>query len=92
MSSTPLFPLGQTVATRAALATLLKAGFDPSILLYRHQTGDYGDLGKDDLKANADAITHGERILSRYTVGEEDYYVITEWDRSLTTVMLVGEY
>ena len=62
-------------------------------LLRRHLAGDWGDVDKDDAKANEDAITHGERILSSYrTESGEKLWVITEADRSATTVLTPGEY
>jgi hypothetical protein len=61
-------------------------------LLRRHLAGDWGDLSNDDKKANEHAVTHGERILSSYRVGEEKLWVLTEADRSATTVLTPGEY
>lgn len=61
-------------------------------LVSRHLAGDWGDLGKEDKQANEDAIQHGDRILSMYQLKGEKFYVITEWDRSATTVMLAEDY
>jgi hypothetical protein len=61
-------------------------------LLRRHLAGDWGEVDKDDAKANEAALTHGERILSSYTVRGEKLWVITERDRSATTVLTPGEY
>lgn len=61
-------------------------------LLRRHLSGDWGDLGEEDKKANDRALTHGERILSSYTVRGEKLWVITEADRSSTCVLTPGEY
>ena len=61
-------------------------------LLRRHLSGDWGDLSEDDKKANEHAVTHGERILSSYRVKGEKLWVLTEADRSATTVLTPGEY
>lgn len=87
-----LFKLGQTVATPAALAACAEAGISPLTLLHKHCTGDWGDLGKEDVKANEDAIAFDGRVLSKYKVGADSLYCITEWDRSSTTLLLTSEY
>jgi hypothetical protein len=84
----PLFPLGTTVATRGIIA----ANVDPFALLRRHQCGDWGDLGPEDRQLNERALQHKERLLSAYDTQAGKVYVITEYDRSLTTVLLAGEY
>jgi hypothetical protein len=73
-------------------------------LLRRHAFGDWGDVCDEDSQANADAIRLGNRIVSVYHLrltAEErkagrpkgpKVYAITEWDRSLTTLMLAEEY
>ena len=86
------FPVGRTVATRGALQFLEENGIRPASLIRRHRCGDYGDLTLRDRKANDDAIVDGARILSGYKVGEVKVYVITEADRSMTTVLLASEY
>ena len=85
---TKKFHLGQVVATPAALDALVAEGTDPIYILARHVTGDWGDLCHEDKRANVDALRCGARILSRYG----DLYVITEADRSATTIMLREEY
>jgi len=84
------FQLGLAVATPSALAAL--GPVRVALLLSRHARGDWGDLEPEDKAANEDAIAHGDRILSRYDVGGECYYVISEADRSSTCVMLRSEY
>lgn len=89
----PLFPLGQTVATPGALEALGRAGESPLPYLGRHQRGDWGDLDDLDKKANEDALKHGARILSAYTLStHERMWVITEADHSYTTLLLPDEY
>lgn len=61
-------------------------------LLRRHLSGDWGEVDKEDAKANDHALTHGERILSSYSVKGGKLWIITESDRSSTTVLTPGEY
>lgn len=86
--------LGQVVATPGALAYLGSVGVTAASLLYRHAKGDWGDLSADDKKCNDDALEPGNeaRLLSAYQVGDEKVWVITEWDRSVTTVLMPDEY
>jgi hypothetical protein len=92
-SATPLFPLGQLVATPGALALLERLGIQPATLLSRHVRGDWGTLSGDDRQANTEALSNGARILSSYPVGvAERVWIITEADRSSTTVLLPSEY
>lgn len=62
--------------------------------LARHLDGDWGNLGDEDKQTNEYALTTEQRILSRYDLadGEISVYVITEWDRSVTTLMLTEDY
>ncbi len=84
------FDLGQTVITSAALEDL---GWSAAgALVSRHINCDWGDLCTEDKEANWTAIEQGLRIFSRYDTEVGDFYVITEWDRSYTTVMRVSEY
>lgn len=89
----PLFPLGRTVATPGALALLDHAGVNASTLLARHQNGDFGDIDEADRVANANAIRNHTRILSAYVLGRGiRIWIITEADRSVTTLLLPDEY
>lgn len=87
------FPLGRTVATPAALTALEEAGQDPAELLQRHQSGDFGDVSASDRAANEAAVEQGERVFSAYllTTGTK-VWVITEADRSATTLLLPDDY
>lgn len=87
-----MFKLGQVVATPAALAILEENGLEYSALLYRHQSLESTELDVEDRQANLDAVKNGERILSRYTINGSKLYIITEWDRSVTTILLAEEY
>lgn len=84
------FRLGQLLITPGAKAAL--PTYDILAGLTRHQKGDWGDLCDEDREANDYALEHGERLLSAYTSGETCFWIITEWDRSATTVLLPDEY
>jgi hypothetical protein len=88
-----LFPLGRTVATPGALDALEEAGQLPAEFLRRHQTGDWGELCEADKKENDFSVTNGFRILSAYrTKAGAKIWLISEWDRSATTILLPSEY
>lgn len=85
------FPLGQTVSTRNALDTLNPE--DVLVSMGRHNAGDWGDLCEEDRQANEDALKHGGRLFSVYHDRENTkFYIITEHDRSVTTVLLPEDY
>ena len=86
-----LFQLGSTVATALALSHCENASVDPSVLIMLHSRGIHG-VDIEDHNANRLAIVEGKRILSAYAVDDERVYVITEADRSYTTVLLASEY
>jgi len=89
------FHLGQVVATPGALEALEDAGQDASEFLRRHNRGDWGDVGHEDKKSNDDALNpkDPQRLLSSYKTRKGvKIWVITEWDRSVTTVLLPDEY
>jgi len=91
-TKTICFPLGQLVATPGALDLLDRAGVDASELLQRHQRGDWGNLPAEDAEENESSVVNGNRILSSYPVGDERIWIITEADRSCTTLLLPEEY
>ncbi len=86
--------LGQVVATPGALAALTASGSPAWQYLVRHASGDWGDVDVEDFEANNQALVHGERILSAYTLVDNatKIWIITEWDRSVTTILLPDEY
>lgn len=89
----PLFELGRTVATPGAIEALQQAGISAASLLCRHQCGDWGDLENEDLAENKLALNQGLRIFSSYQITEATrIWVITESDRSVTTLLLPEEY
>jgi hypothetical protein len=85
-------PLGRVVATPGALNLLMEKGEHPFNYLARHATGDWGDLCPFDRRQNEIALRDGYRVLSSYPVGRECVWVITEADRSVTTILLPEEY
>ena len=95
-SSTPthLFPLGRVMATPGALDLLDSTGTNGSDILQRHVTGDWSGLLPEDSEENKLAIAAGGRILSSYEIGRvgRRIWVITEADRSVTTLLLPEEY
>ncbi len=89
----PLFPLGQVVATPAALSAIEKAGQQPEEFLARHVSGDWGELNKHDVAENELSLQHGLRLLSAYhTSAGEKLWIITEADRASTCILLPEEY
>lgn len=84
-------PLGQLVITPAATAVLAQP--DVVTALRRHASGDWGEVDDHDRRANDDAMRHGTRLLSAYTSASgTGFWVITEADRSVTTVLLPDDY
>jgi hypothetical protein len=89
----PKFRLGQVVATPGALEALEEAGQTVNDFLDRHAQGDWGGLSDEDWQANEYALQEGLRLLSAYTTATgEKIWIITEWDRSYTTLLLPSEY
>jgi hypothetical protein len=87
-----LFCSGQIVATPGALAALEEANQTANEFLSRHLQGDWGDLCEDDKTANQEALEQGLRLLSSYTTGHRKLWIITEADRSVTTLLLPEDY
>lgn len=93
MAGKTLFSLGKLVATPGALSALSEAGELPHSYLARHVRGDWGEVGREDRRANERALKIGARILSAYrTSKHERLWVITEADRSSTCILLPEEY
>ena len=87
------FPLGQIVATPGALTALETAGQTPLDFLLRHIAGDWGEVCADDAAENELALRVGNRLLSVYRTSQgETLWIITERDRSVTTLLLPDEY
>ena len=90
ITSPSRFPLGQIVATANALASLTP----PEIAdgLQRHSQGDWGDICPGDAELNNEALQQGDRLLSVYGTKERTFWIITEADRSVTTILLPEDY
>ncbi len=87
----PKFWLGRVVATPNALARIPAS--DLSTGLLRHQDGDWGDLDPEDKAENELSLREGFRLLSAYHSAEKvKFWIITEADRSVTTVLLPEDY
>lgn len=85
------FPLGQVVATPSVLNAI--SNTDIQKALDRHRSGDWGDCCPDDRHANDEALTQGGRLLSVYLADNgTKFWIVTEADRSTTTVLLPGDY
>ncbi|WP_308418127.1 hypothetical protein [Chitinimonas sp. BJB300] len=93
-----LFPLGQVLATPAALDLLAEHGLNATDFIERHRLGDWSELPAEDAQMNVDSIKLGGRIFSAYYLTDDHrrsaprVWVITEADRSVTTLFLPEEY
>ena len=94
MTDTPekiAFEPGSIVATVGALQVATHEQI--AAILARHFSGDWGDLGAEDKKANERALKEGERLFSSYEIAPDTkLWIVTEWDRSATTVLTPDEY
>ena len=88
-----LFSLGQVVATPGALEAMDQYAINATDLIQRHQSGDWGNVPPSDAEENMRSVENGWRILSSYSLSEEQsIWIITEADRSVTTLLLPEEY
>lgn len=107
MTNAARFPLGQIVATPGALALLERTGFSAAALLSRHLQGDWGDCCAEDRTLNELSLAQGMRLMSVYRLVDAEklaatpvpqrarlptVWIITEWDRSYTTLLRPDEY
>lgn len=100
LGSPALFSLGHVVATPAALALIQEHGASVPELLHRHLIGDWQEMCKPDRDANLVAVLEGEtRVFSSFDIAPKSHagkpikiWVITEWDRSVTTVLRPEDY
>ena len=89
----PKFQLGNIVATPAAMQAIADSGQSPTDFLSRHVRGDWGEVCDEDKQLNDQAVTDGDRLLSAYrTLKNTRIWIITEADRSATTLLLPEEY
>lgn len=81
------------MATPGALAALTDSGELPFDYLKRHIHGDWGEVDEHDRRENELSLEHAFRLLSAYTLlSGVKIWIITEGDRSATTVLLPEEY
>jgi len=87
------FALGRTFITPGAEEALQIAGQTATEFLRRHMSGDWGELSDEDVKENEFSLKEGLRLLSAYQTGKgQKLWIITEADRSATTILLPSEY
>lgn len=90
---TPLFEIGKLCATPAALQALDKAGEFFETFVSRHVSGDWLHMSGDDIERNMAALRTGDRIYSSFELADgTGLTVITEADRSVTTLLLPSDY
>ena len=86
-----LFPLGRVLVTPGAQEVV--SGDELAVMLSRHAKGDWGEVPEDDKQENEQSLLNGWRLLSAYTADNgEKIWLITEADRSATTILLPSEY
>lgn len=89
----PKFNLGSIVATPSVLQVIEESGQSPNDFLSRHVRGDWGEVCNEDKQLNDQALIDGDRLLSAYrTLKNVRIWVISEADRSATTLLLPEEY
>jgi hypothetical protein len=87
------FPLGETYITPGAEEALMIAGQTGIEFLRRHMSGDFGELSDDDVSENELSLREGFRVLSAFrTAKGQKLWIITEVDRSSTTILIPSEY
>lgn len=92
-AGTPLFALGQVLATPGASELLETHQLTALPFLLRHVSGDWGDICAEDRQSNAEALQYGYRLMSVYELSKAEHlWIITEADRSSTTLLLPEEY
>ena len=94
LTSQARFSPGQVVMTAGVNELVRQGRLNPTPYLRRHLHGDWGDLSDDDRRLNDAALKSGEdRLFSSYQVTRDlKLWIITEWDRSVTTLLLPSEY
>jgi hypothetical protein len=90
-----MFKLGKTVMTCGIANEIENRSFSEDDIrqsLARHNSGDWGDVSKEDKDLNDDALKNNDRLVSSYKVNQAEIWIITEYDRSCTTILLPEEY
>ena len=87
------FHLGEIISTTQLFVYCEKNRFALFSYLIRHANGDWGDVCKEDWKSNDEALKNGERLLSEYKLPDDRrIWIITEWNRSATTLLFPEDY
>jgi len=88
------FPMGQLTATRGMIDKMAAEPDYFRVCICKHLAGDWGDLGEEDKRINNYSLKHGMRLLSAYPLPNDPdrFWIITEADRSVTTLLLPDEY
>jgi hypothetical protein len=87
------FPTAQLVSTRGVDELVTQGTLDPEPYLHRHFRGDWGDVDDEEAFINDKAFEYGGRLLSVYEITPTlRLWIITECDRSVTTLLLPSEY
>jgi hypothetical protein len=87
------FSPGSVYITPGAMEQFTASGDDPLAFLIRHLAGDWGEVNAEDWRANEESLLRGERLLSVYRMSNgTKFWIITEWDRSVTTFLLPEDY
>lgn len=93
VNPTNRFPLGQVVATPGAIRAMQEAQQNAAVFLARHAACDWGDICPEDKYLNDEAVNDEGRLLSAYSTSKgAKLWIITEADRSATTILLPDEY
>lgn len=91
--SQPRFRAGRLLMTAGVNDLVQRGVFNPGPYLQRHLDGDWGDLCDEDRRSNDTALKNGDRLFSSYRITPDlKLWIITEWDRSVTTLLLPDEY
>jgi len=88
--TTSIFPLGHIVSTSNALTILSHQEIAKG--LERHAKGDWGDVSSESAEQNSEALANGDRVMSVYGKGRKRFWIITEADRSVTTILMPEDY
>jgi hypothetical protein len=86
------FPFGEILITPGVADATLNNPQALAACVRRHVSGDWGEIDAEDKGANEAALIHGTRLLSVYTIDGVKIWIITEADRSVTTILLPDEY
>ena len=84
------FPLGQIVITPNAMSRISQGEIDDGLL--RHARGDWGNICPEDAGQNNQALQCVDRVLTVYGAGSQRFWIITEADRSVTTILMPEDY